>query len=63
MQKIIDARCPCCDKPLKIEMILSDDGEFRVGLFHPIQETEYSEITNLGYEFGIKKGGEEDGQR
>jgi len=49
--------------PLKIEMKLSDSGEFTVGLFHYIQEAEYSAITDLGYEFGIMEGGEEDGQR
>jgi hypothetical protein len=63
MEKIIDVRCPCCNMPLKIEMKLSDSGEFTVGLFHYIQEAEYSAITDLGYEFGIMEGGEEDGQR
>lgn len=63
MEQIFDVYCPCCNQPLKIEMILSDDGSFHVGLFHFIQEADYSEITNLGYEFGIMEGGEEDGQR
>ena len=57
MQKIIDARCPCCDKPLKIEMIESETGiQFR--LFHYTPEVPYSEIQANGYEFGSTEGGE-----
>ena len=50
--------CPCCNKPVFLEMIESETGEIQFRLFHYMPEISYAEIQAHGYEFGSIEGGE-----
>lgn len=54
MQKIFDARCPCCNKELNIEIIESG-GEMTATLSYPQRVASREELEARGYEFGEAK--------
>ena len=50
--------CPCCNKPIQLQIEKSESGEIQFGLFHCVPEVPYVEIQAKGYEFGVEEGGE-----
>ena len=54
MQKIIDVKCPCCNKELNIEIVESG-GEMTVTLSYPQKIVSREELEAHGYEFGEAK--------
>lgn len=53
--------CPCCGEKLQV-ILIESEGKTSFGLFHNTAEADYTELSEMGYEFGIPKeeGGEGD---
>lgn len=53
--------CPCCGKPVQLQLIKTDGVITSAGLFHISRDVVQEELEKLGYELGViplKNGGE-----
>lgn len=51
MEKIIDVKCPCCNKELQIE-VFESGGNLTAALSYSRTPVSYDELQAHGYEFG-----------